>query len=259
MKKTMLAIAALALGSSVIAGPMEDKVNAYNAIRAARPNTPVLELGTLIRNEVGVTSSNPGPGGNTCTICGVGSTPGDRPGAGGALTPNNPTATTPDTPSASLMNRTPDGLGVPPPAIVRTPEGTGAAWQSPTTEPDKSKYAGYESQYKYYLDQYNASVANIMNEYMDPNNGKLAQARRAVLHAVEIELNAWIKQNPGASLNDQANYESARIEAHANSAVGGLTAQYQQALDKALSQFNNMMNWVRSSIENPNQGNDGGA
>lgn len=259
MKKTMLALVTLALGSSVIAGPIEDKVNAYNAIRAARPNTPLLELGSLIRNEVGVTSSNPGAGGNTCAICGVASTPGDRPGAGGALTPNNPTATTPSAPSASLMNRTPDGLGVPPPAITRTAQGTGASWQSPTTEPEKYQWSGYESQYAYFLGQYNAEVANIMNDYMDPSNGKLARTRVAVLHAVELEMNAWLKQNPGASLTEQAKYESERIEAHANSAIGGMTAQYQQELDRARKKFDNYMAWAKSSVENPNQGGDGGA
>lgn len=256
MKKAILSLAMLAMCGSVLADALQDKVNSYNALRANKPNTPVLDVRGLLRNEAGVTSSNPGALGNTCAICGLTSGAPERPGGGGSLPANDPTNTGGNTGSGSVLDRVPTGLGVPPPAIVRTPDGTGASWQSPSPEQDY-RFAGYESQYTYFKQQYDAQVASIINSYMDPNSGKLAQARVALINAVEVQVAQWTAAHPGSSVADRARMESAFIAANSG-AIDGLVTSYQSEISRATNAFNTAMNWARQTIESPVD-NSGGA
>lgn len=49
MKKTLLSLAMLALCTAAVAGPLEDKVNAYNAARASTPSATVMDVRVLLR------------------------------------------------------------------------------------------------------------------------------------------------------------------------------------------------------------------
>lgn len=256
MKKTLLSLVLLALAGTAAANPLQDKRNAYDALRANAPARPVLDVGALLRNEAGTVSTAPRPGGNSCAICGLGSTGSERPGAGAPLTPTNPTAN----PNAgggpsSVLDTIPAGLGVAPGPIERTATGTGAAWLAPTESPeDRAKWQHYNEQlYQSQLQQYNLDVTNIINGYMDPNNGKLARARIDVLNTVERELAAWTTDHPNASPSERANYESERIAANSGK-ITSLTAQYQRDLQQAKANFDAMMNYYRSNIENPPDG-----
>lgn len=254
MKKTLTLLSFLALSSAALAGPLEDKVNAYNNMRSNKPNTPVLDVRALLRDEVGVTSQSPTTAGNTCAICGLGTTVEVRQGAGGALPSSNPTANGP-TVAASVLTAVPAGLGTAPGDIARTAEGTGAAWLPPAED---YRYASYESQYKYYKEFYDVQVINIINSYMDPNNGKLVRARVDVLNAVASDMANFAAVEPNASAVTRANYEAARIQAHSG-AITGLTAQYQAELKAAREQFDAQMSYAKYWAENPqDQGGGGG-
>lgn len=253
MKKTLISLSLLALSAAAVAGPLDDKVNSYNAIRANKPNTPMLDVRALLRNEVGVTSQNPTTGGNTCTICGIVTTIQERPGAGGALSIENPTVN-PATVAQSLLTAVPPGLGVAPAAIARSAEGTGAAWLPPAGD---YRYAGYEAMQKYMQDQYNAQVTNIINDYMNPSTGKLAMTRVAVLNAVAQDMAAFAQSSPNATAVERANYEASRIQAHSG-AIAALTGQYQQELKGARDQFDSYMSYTKYSAENPQDQGGGG-
>lgn len=257
MKKTLLSLVLLALAGAAAANPIADKRAAYEALRNNNPARPVFEVGGLLRNEMGTVSTSPGAG--SCAICGLGSTGSERPGAGTPLTPSNPTAN----PNAgggpsSVLDTIPAGLGVAPGPIERTATGTGASWLAPTATPeDQAKWQYYNEQlYAAQLQQYNLDVTNIINGYMDPNNGKLARARVDVLNTVERELAAWTKDNPNASVVERANYESERIAANAGK-ITSLTAQYQRDLQQAKANFDVMMNYYRGNIENPPESGGG--
>lgn len=256
MKKTLFLLSFLALSSAALAGPLEDKVNAYNSLRSNKPNTPVLDVRALLRDEVGVTSQSPGASGNICAICGLGTTVEVRQGAGGALPSSNPTAN-PATVAASLLTSVPAGLGVPPAEIVRSADGVGAAWLAPDPNQDY-RFANYEASYKANLEQYNVSVINIINSYMDPNNGKLARARIDVLNAVAVEMANYAQADPNASPAARAAYEASRIQAHSG-AISALTAQYQNDLSGARAMFDSNMTYIKAVTENPPDQSGGGA
>ena len=252
MKKTILSLALLALAATAMANPLQHKREAYEALRTNTPTRPILDMSGLLRNEAGTVSTAPRPGGNTCAICGLDSTGGERPGGGTALPPGNPT----ENPNAgggpsSVLDTIPAGLGVPPGPIERTATGTGAAWTPPSASPeDQAKWQNYELLYQAQLQQYNLDVTNIINSYMDTNNGKLARARVEVLNTVERELAAWTTENPNATPVQRANYESERIAANSGK-ITSLTAQYQSDLQQAKANFDAMMNYYRNGIENP--------
>ena len=257
MKKTMLSLTMLALCSSVLAGPIEDKVNSYNAIRAAKKlNAPMLDVKSLLRNEAGVTSA--GNGNNTCVTCSLGSTVPDRQSSGGQLPISNPTANsnTGNT-GNSLMSNTPAGLGVIAPFAERSPSGSGADWLPPTQGDEAGRWANYEAAYQTHIVQYKMQLGQIRGTYLDPN-GKLAQARIDVLNAVEPEMNAWSQSTPQASASQRAQYESIRIAANSGR-IQDLVGQYNIEMANAKMQFNMQMDWFKNyTLTPPVSNNDGG-
>lgn len=71
MKNTISTLIALTLCGSALAGPIDDKVNAYNAIRGQKISTP-MDLNIILRNEAGVVSSSTGKV-EICTTCSMAS------------------------------------------------------------------------------------------------------------------------------------------------------------------------------------------
>lgn len=254
MKKTLLLLTMSVLGAAAIASPLDDKINAYNAMRKNTPRASDVDVRAILRNEVGVTSGNPTPTGSTCVICNIAATVQDNPGAGPALAASNPSVN-PATVAASLLTSVPAGLGVMPGTILRTSTGTGASWASPDPYQD-SRYSGYEAQYNAMKAAYTGNVIGIINSYMDPHTGKLAQMRVAVLNAVEQEMAAFAQSSPNASPAEKARYEASRIQSY-SSVIASLTAQYENDIKIARDAFDRQMTEIRTLIENP-PNNSGG-
>lgn len=255
MKKSLFAVSILALSAAAIAGPVEDKLNAYNAQRAATPTKTLKNSQLLLRNEAGKTSSSS----ILCATCTVASTPRNYVRATAAQPVTNVDVRS-NASAGSLLTHPPAGLGVIPAPIARTSAGTGAAWQSPSdTALQRSFWAGYEASYAVEKAQYDQRVKGISNSYLDPIDGTLVRMRVQYIGEVEKLVNAWKIENPKASVVDLANYESQAMR-EKSYILNELTAFYEKDLLQAKNQFDAKMQRHQMYAETPPNasGSEGG-